>query len=105
MLPERPSPEVTARRFRILAERWQAATGHLSSITQAAMHPAYQQIIGMGPDVVGLLLEELTRQPDHWFWALQSITGENPVPPPDQGTVPKMAAAWLAWGRQHGYRI
>jgi hypothetical protein len=26
-----------------------------------------------------LILQDLEQQPDHWFWVLRSITGENPV--------------------------
>jgi hypothetical protein len=32
-----------------------------------AMLPPYQQIIGMGPPAVPLILEELRREPDQWF--------------------------------------
>ena len=64
------------------------------------LHPAYQRIIGMGWAVVPLLLNELQRQPDHWFWALQAITGEEPA----RGTETLQAAAeaWLNWGREPG---
>ena len=46
---------------------------------------------------------ELEREPDHWFWALEAITQENPVPPEAAGRVAKMAEAWIAWGKQQGY--
>lgn len=36
------------RKIQILKQEWEAQTAHLSSITEIAMHPAYQQIIGMG---------------------------------------------------------
>jgi hypothetical protein len=68
-----------------------------------AMHPAYQQIIGMGTPAVPLILAELKRGVDHWFWALRAITRENPVPPESLGDMDAMAAAWLAWGRMKGY--
>ena len=67
-----------------------------------AMHPDYQQIIGMGAAVLPILLRELQREPDHWFWALRSIAGMNPVPEADQGDVAKMAADWIVWGRERG---
>jgi hypothetical protein len=67
-----------------------------------AMLEPYQRIIGMGPQVVPLILEELRREPDQWFWALESITEQNPVPPEATGTVRLMAAAWIAWGEQRG---
>lgn len=91
------------QRFQMLAARWKAETRHLSSISAMAIHPAYQDIIGMGPVVVPYLLEELVRAPDHWFWALCSITGVDPVPPSMRGRVREMASAWVDWGRRTGY--
>ena len=52
-------------RFHTLAEQWKKETAHQSNVAKRAMHPAYQQIIGMGPEVVPLLLRELEREPDH----------------------------------------
>ena len=69
-----------------------------------AMHPAYQKIIGMGPRVIPLILAEIEHRPDHWFWALHSLTGVDPVPRESQGNLAKMAAAWLDWARTRGYR-
>jgi hypothetical protein len=88
--------------FHALAERWRLETGGLSSIMRIIMHPAYQRIIGMGPVAIPMILDDLARTEDHWFWALQSITGENPIPKEASGYVDRMAEAWLEWGRQHG---
>lgn len=90
-------------RFRELAERWSRETRDTSSLTRMVLHPAYQQIIGLGQAAVPLLLEELRDRPDHWFWALASITGENPVRDSDAGDSEAMATAWLEWGREHGH--
>jgi hypothetical protein len=65
-----------------------------------AMHPAYQQIIGLGNEAVPLLLRELKKEPDHWFWALKAITGVDPVEPTQRGRVKEMAGAWLRWGKE-----
>ena len=51
-------------RFHTLAERWKNETAHYSNIAKRALHPAYQEIIGMGERVVPLLLAELRREPD-----------------------------------------
>src|SRR5256885_1317850 len=67
------------RTFEELADTWRRETGFLSFMQQRALHPAYQRIIGMGWAAVPLLLRELQRQPDHWFWALHAITGEEPA--------------------------
>ena len=69
-----------------------------------AEHPAYQQIIAMGLEVVPLLFRELEREPDHWFRALHVLTGADPVPPESRGKIREMAAAWLRWGRDQGYQ-
>lgn len=90
-------------RFRTLVAAWREECGMLSSTTQKAMHPAYQQIIGMGSDVLPLIFEQLDEAPGHWFWALRAITGEDPVSREDVGYVSQMAEAWLRWGRERGY--
>jgi hypothetical protein len=91
--------------FHSLAQDWKEETSHLSNIAKRALHPAYQEIIGMGEGVIPLLLAELKREPDDWFWALRAITGANPVPPASRGNVHAMADAWLCWGREKGYKV
>ncbi len=98
------SAGVLAQRFDALAQAWRRECGHLSSVREMILHPAYQQIIGMGRDALPFLLRELERQPDHWFWALWAITQENPVPVEHRGRVPDMARGWLEWARQRGIR-
>jgi hypothetical protein len=93
----------TEQRFRELARQWKEATQFVSSVTGMVTHPAYQQIIGMGREVLPLILAELRRKPDHWFWALQAITRENPVRPADRGRLQAMTQAWLDWAAAHGY--
>jgi hypothetical protein len=89
--------------FAKLSEEWQRETRYLSSTTAIATHPAYQRIIGLGPQVVPLILAELQKQPGNWFWALAALTGENPISPDEQGRVSAMTAAWLKWGRENGW--
>lgn len=91
-----------AQRFAALAEEWKAATAVVSSTTAMVRHPAYQAIIALGAPAVPLLLQELEREPVHWFEALQAITGEDPVPREHWGNSSAMSADWLAWGRQCG---
>jgi hypothetical protein len=93
--------------FQHLVYRWHAERGATSSITQMAMCWSYQRIIGMGRAVViPLILRDFASKPDnpdHWFWALQAFTGEDPVPEADRGDMQRMAAAWLDWGYRNGY--
>lgn len=93
------------RRFLTLKLQWESETKFLSSITDIVLHPAYQQIIGMGPIVVPMILIELKKKPVHWFWALKAITGEDPVPPASKGRLREMTDVWLLWGKKQGYLI
>ena len=89
-------------RFRELRDDWKSKTRHLSNTAQIALVFSYQKIIGMGPDVVPLILSELEKEPDHWFWALEAITDENPVAESDAGDVEASARVWVQWGRDKG---
>lgn len=60
---------------------------------------------GIGEPVVRLILDALEREPDQWFWALQAITEEDPVPPQARGKVREMARAWIDWGPVRGLGV
>jgi hypothetical protein len=95
-------PQQVQERFRQLAKQWKQETEHLSSTARMIRHPAYQEIIRMGEPAVPLLLAELRRDPDFWFAALRTITGDDPVPAASTGKVREMARAWIEWGRAKG---
>jgi hypothetical protein len=84
--------------FQTLVRQWRADTAHLSLVLKKVTHPAYQRIIGLGPVVIPLILREWQRQPGHWHWALQALTGEDPTQSGD--TVSQTAQAWLQWGKE-----
>jgi hypothetical protein len=101
-LPASNRRESRRERFRTLARQWRADTQFLSSSREMAMHPAYQAIIGMGAEVLPFILEDLRDNSGHWFWALKSISADDPVVPRDRGSVKRMRAAWLQWGSSKG---
>jgi hypothetical protein len=108
-LPRKPAPatqlpESVEQRFRRLEARWLAETGHLSSSTKITTHPAFMEIMGLGQEVVPLMLRDLEVRPRLWVWALPTITGADPVPAPDRGNIAKMSDAWLKWGNANGYK-
>jgi hypothetical protein len=93
-------------KFHALTAQWRSERNPASWVSDMAMCPAYQKIIGMGPVAVPLILAELEsegNEPDHWFWALRAITNVDPVPEQDRGDIVKMATAWLDWGRNEEY--
>ena len=92
------------RTFTNLVQQWRNETIGISSTTDLVMHPAYQQIIKMGPVVIPLLLREVARKSGRWFWALCEISGEDPVPLEKRGKTKEMTQIWLEWGKAKGYR-
>jgi hypothetical protein len=45
----------------------------------------------------------LQREPNQWFWALEAITEENPVPTDAVGNVRLMAQTWIEWGKKNAF--
>ena len=88
--------------FDKLKTEWKSKTRYLSNSAQMATVWSYQQIIGLGRPALPLILQELERETDHWFWALEAISGENPVPADQAGQIESMAKAWIHWGRKQG---
>jgi hypothetical protein len=87
--------------FRHLADLWERETEFLSVSAKAAMHWAYQRIIGMGPRAIPLILDRMQSDSGHWFWALNAITGEDPAA--GERTLNGATERWLEWGRNRGY--
>lgn len=97
------APAKLRETFGALAKTWREDTGHLSSTLHKAMHPAYQQIIGLGPQALPLILQELKDRPNFWFWALRAISGEDPVQQGDN--VEAATNAWIKWGFERGLLV
>ncbi len=95
-------PDAVIEQFHRLAGVVHEECAHLSSIREVVLHPAYLQIVGLGPRALPLILRELEHKPGHWFWALQAITQEDPVLPEHRGVVAEMAQDWLNWARGEG---
>ncbi len=90
------------QRFKELVKIWTEETAFLSSLTMMVEHPAYQEIIAMGKEAVPWILNELKESPNFWFYALYTITGEDPMPPEIHGKIEEMTQAWLEWGKNKG---
>jgi hypothetical protein len=96
-----PTAHLEAEFNRLTAE-WRAATEQSSDPMEILLHPACRKIIGLGPDILPLIFQELQRRPGLWFWALEELTGENPVPPQTE-KLKQVRDAWLDFGRRRGY--
>ena len=89
--------------FNQLASQWRNETGMLSLVRQKAMHPAYQQIIGMGKDALPFILRELRSRGGDWLWVLEAIARPKINPALDTTNFQDAVAAWLKWGEENGY--
>jgi hypothetical protein len=101
---ERSSRESPASHLRSafddLVRVWTEETLLSSSTIEICTHWAYQRIIGLGPDVVPLILEAVGQGQRHWTWALAALTGENPARETDSQAA--AADAWLRWADERG---
>ena len=95
--------EFVSERFKELSSQWKKERRLTSSVARMAMNPAYQEIINLGIEVVPHILGDLAHSDDHWFIALNAITGAEPVAEKDRGRLSAMSSAWLAWGKERGY--
>lgn len=100
---ETSSVSTVLQRFDALANEWYSESQFMSSVDDMVSLPSYREIIAMGAIAIPLILNELQRRADHWFYALGAITGAEPVPPEHKGRVKLMAVDWIAWGKTQGY--
>ena len=89
--------------FRELADQWKADTLFVSSLPDIENHEAYRSIIGLGPSVIPLVLDEMVREPNWWFMALESLVDDPPEIAGLEGDLIGMTSAWVQWGEKHGY--
>ena len=91
------------KKFSMLASTWEKDTQAISSSIDMFSNESYLQIIGMGRKALPFIFSELKKEPNHWFLALKSITGIDPVKKEDRGNVLKMTESWLAWAKENRY--
>jgi hypothetical protein len=89
--------DLLRQKFDQLTEEWKSHTVYIGSAELISAHPAYGEIIKMGPAVLPFIFETLAIEPHYWFCALREITGEDPVSEADRGNLTRMSHAWLGW--------
>lgn len=95
-------PSAAISKFVRLRKEWRKASRHLSRMKDIVALRPYAEIMAMGPRVVPLLIAELERSPDWWFYALELITGQNPVTDEHRGDLDGMAKDWIRWWNEDG---
>lgn len=79
-----------------LLKRWREETAYLSSSSAITGHPAYQELIELGPVALPFLFRDLEQTGDGYLSkALTALTGAHPIPADERGQVRKIAETWL----------
>jgi len=92
------SKETTLSKFEYLKSQWKNDVIFISNENEKCMNPSYQEIIGLGIEIVPILISEIINEnSSDWYWALSSITRENPVSENDLGNQKSMSIAWINW--------
>jgi hypothetical protein len=105
-VPATPTAESIEQRVVHLLRHWREETMYLSSSTRITSHPAYQQLIALGPAALPSLFSDLEHTGDgHLSKALATITGAQPVPADERGKMRKIAETWLRWAKDNGYQL
>ena len=88
-----------------LLVRWRNETAYQSSSTAITGHPAYLELIALGPAALPFLFRDLEQTGDgHLSKALTAISGAHPIPAEERGQIRKIAETWLGWVRENGYQ-
>lgn len=96
------APQIRAE-FERRAREWKSETAICSQLDKIVLHPAYQRIMALGPQVISLILEDLSKMPAHWFWALHNLVPEGKDPADGTTSIREATDAWLQWGKEEGY--
>lgn len=92
-------------RFHRFVDQWRAQTIFSSFIEEKVKHPAFRQIVDLGPVAIPWILKEIKVKPCFLYLALQMIVDENPVPSHDRGDVRAAIDAWIQWGNREGHDV
>lgn len=83
-----------------LLDRLERERGHFSSVRKMTRHPAFNEIISLGPCVLPVLLKKLKNDQNvHVAMAAVSmITNEGPeIPEAYRGVIPEMVKLYIAF--------
>ncbi|MDI9364567.1 MAG: hypothetical protein QM541_06430 [Flavobacterium sp.] len=89
------------KKFEKLSSIWKIETMLTSSSSDIVNNSAYQNIIKLGPIALQFIIDDLKSNDALWFFALQSISGENPIKKEHQGIFSLMKQDWLNWAENN----
>ena len=89
--------------FKILSDNVINECYVTSSPTKIMANTSFKNIVEMGKDIVGLLIEDLEKNPNYWIPALYLILETNPIKKENEGVVSGMISDWKNWAIENGY--
>jgi len=87
-------------KFEALSDAWSDETPGTSILNYNSF--CYHQIIGMGVQIIPILLERLRQGEGQWVHALSCIVGQQVHTPGMVGNPDRVIEAWLKWGDSRG---
>lgn len=93
----------TYRQFVYLKNQWKKEVLFFSSASKIVSNSAYKEIINFGPMAIPWIIRELKKNNDHWFYALEKITGVNPIKEINRGRIEEMRNDWVEWATKNDY--
>jgi hypothetical protein len=89
--------------FNRIASKIMEDTKYSSRAGDIVDHPDHQKLIEAGDIIIKYILQDIQKEPAHWFLTLYLLTGESVIKEEHRGMVPEMTEDWLEWGREKGY--
>ncbi len=89
------------KRFDFLNSIWKNETLFSSSVSDITNNSAYRSIIDLGQDAIPLIINDLKNNDSNWFYALEALTGQNPIRETHRGMVQLMKNDWLEWAKKN----
>ncbi len=97
--------ELSNRDFDDYKSTWEEETIFSSSISEITNNTAYRTIIGLGQKVLPFIIDDLKKNDNHWFYALEALTGQNPIKENHKGIIPLMRDDWLKWAEDNNINV
>lgn len=90
-----------SEKFDLYSGIWKTETMFSSNSSEITNNSAYRSIIGLGKDIIPFIIEDLKQSENHWFSALELLTGENPIKSEHRGIINLMKSDWLNWAEKN----
>lgn len=90
-----------SKKFDLYSGIWKTESMFSSNSSEITNNSAYRSIIGLGKDIIPFIIEDLKQSENHWFYALELLTGENPIKSEHRGIINLMKSDWLNWAEKN----